>query len=138
MEFDIAQGKTILVFATAILAYTIPSMIGGNGYLSVYLCGILLGNSYLPHKRDMVLFFDVLTGVAQMMIFFLLGLLVTPSQLPQVIIPSFVIMIFLTLVGRPVSVAALLAGFSGIYRADGTGVLGRDFGVLLPLFLQSM
>lgn len=55
--------------------------------------------------------FDVLTGVAQMMIFFLLGLLVTPSQLPQVIIPSFVIMIFLTLVGRPVSVAALLAGF---------------------------
>lgn len=69
MEFDIAQGKTILVFATAILAYTIPSMIGGNGYLSVYLCGILLGNSYLPHKRDMVLFFDVLTGVAQMMIF---------------------------------------------------------------------
>lgn len=86
-------------------------MIGGNGYLSVYLCGILLGNSYLPHKRDMVLFFDVLTGVAQMMIFFLLGLLVTPSQLPQVIIPSFVIMIFLTLVGRPVSVAALLAGF---------------------------
>lgn len=111
MEFDIAQGKTILVFATAILAYTIPSMIGGNGYLSVYLCGILLGNSYLPHKRDMVLFFDVLTGVAQMMSFFLLGLLVTPSQLPQVIIPSFVIMIFLTLVGRPVSVAALLAGF---------------------------
>ena len=81
VEFDIAQGKTILVFATAILAYTIPSMIGGNGYLSVYLCGILL------------------------------GLLVTPSQLPQVIIPSFVIMIFLTLVGRPVSVAALLAGF---------------------------
>ena len=52
VEFDIAQGKTILVFATAILAYTIPSMIGGNGYLSVYLCGILLGNSYLPHKRD--------------------------------------------------------------------------------------
>lgn len=86
-------------------------MIGGNGYLSVYLCGIILGNSYLPHKRDMVLFFDVLTGVAQMMIFFLLGLLVTPSELPQVILPSLVIMIFLTFVGRPVSVAALLAGF---------------------------
>lgn len=111
VDFDIAQGKTILVFAAAILAYTVPSMIGGNGYLSVYLCGIILGNSYLPHKRDMVLFFDVLTGVAQMMIFFLLGLLVTPSELPQVILPSLVIMIFLTFVGRPVSVAALLAGF---------------------------
>ena len=84
-----------------------------------------------------MLFFDVLTGVAQMMIFFLLGLLVTPSQLPQVIIPSFVIMIFLTLVGRPVSVAALLAGFrASIGRWDWCP--GRDFGVLLPLFLQSM
>ena len=36
VDFDIAQGKTILVFAAAILAYTVPSMIGGNGYLSVY------------------------------------------------------------------------------------------------------
>ena len=35
VDFDIAQGKTILVFAAAILAYTVPSMIGGNGYLSV-------------------------------------------------------------------------------------------------------
>ena len=111
VEFDISQGKTILVFAVAILAYTVPALIGGNGYLSVYLCGIILGNSYLPHKRDMVLFFDVLTGVAQMMIFFLLGLLVTPSELPQVILPSLVIMVFLTFVSRPVSVAAVLTGF---------------------------
>ncbi len=99
------------MFAVAILAYTVPALIGGNGYLSVYLCGIILGNSYLPHKRDMVLFFDVLTGVAQMMIFFLLGLLVTPSELPQVILPSLVIMVFLTFVSRPVSVAAVLTGF---------------------------
>ena len=118
-EFDIAQGKTILVFAAAILAYTIPDLIGGNGYLSVYLCGIILGNSYLPHKRDMVRFFDVLTGVAQMMIFFLLGLLVTPSQLPQVILPSFVIMAFLTLIGRPLSAAILLSGFKSSFGQIG-------------------
>ena len=57
------------------------------------------------------MFFDVLTWVAQMMIFFLLGLLVTPSELPQVILPSLVIMVFLTFVSRPVSVAAVLTGF---------------------------
>lgn len=110
------------------------SMIGGNGYLSVYLCGILLGNSYLPHKRDMVLFFDVLTGVAQMMIFFLLGLLVTPSQLPQVIIPSFVIMIF-HYPGWPSCVCSrTFSWFSGIYRADGTGVLGGTSGCCFHCF----
>ena len=59
------RGKTILVFAAAILAYTVPSMIGGNGYLSVYLCGIILGNSYLPHNLDMVLFFDGLTEMCR-------------------------------------------------------------------------
>lgn len=59
------------------------------------------GNSYLPHKRDLVLTFDVLTGIAQMVIFFLLGLLVTPSQLPAVFLPSVLIMAFLTLVARP-------------------------------------
>lgn len=111
VRFNVTQGKTIAVFAVAILAYAIPSLLGGNGYLSVYLCGILMGNSYIPRKRDMVLFFDVLTGVAQMMIFFLLGLLVTPSQLPQVVIPAALIMIFMTVIGRPVAVGGILACF---------------------------
>ena len=42
------QGETIFVFAVAILAYALAGQLGGNGYLSVYLCGILMGNSYLP------------------------------------------------------------------------------------------
>ncbi len=96
-----------------------------------------VGNSYLPHKRDMVLFFDVLTGVAQMMIFFLLGLLVTPSELPQVILPSLVIMIFLTFVGRPVSVAALLAGF-GHQSGRSVWYHGPGCVALPPLYLLSM
>ncbi len=111
MKINITQGKTMLAFAAAILAYALPSMLGGNGYLSVYICGIIMGNSYFPHKKDMVLFFDALTGVAQMMIFFLLGLLATPSQLPQVLGPSLLIIIFMTIAGRPAAVACILAGF---------------------------
>lgn len=80
LSIELEQGETILVFAVATLAYTLPGLLGGNGYLSVYLCGILMGNSYLPGKRDLVHFFDVVTGVCQMMIFFLLGLLVTPGK----------------------------------------------------------
>ena len=58
------QGETIFVFAMAILAYALAGQLEGNGYLSVYLCGILMGNSYLPKKRDLVRFFDVITNVA--------------------------------------------------------------------------
>ena len=110
-QVTVTQGKTMLVFSVAMLAYALAAVTGGNGYLSVYLCGILMGNAYIPQKRDLVQFFDVLTGVAQMMIFFLLGLLVTPSQLPEVFLPSLLIMVFMTLIGRPAAVAALLAGF---------------------------
>ncbi len=109
--FYVAQGNTIFLFACAILAYAIPSVLGGNGYLSVYLCGIVLGNSYLPKKRDLVLFFDVLTGVAQILIFFLLGLLVTPSELPVVFFPSLCIMLCLTFLARPLAISAVLLPF---------------------------
>lgn len=110
-HFYIAQGNTIFLFAAALLSFALPSYFGGNGYLSAYLCGILMGNSYLPRKRDLVLMFDVLTGVAQMIIFFLLGLLVTPSQLGAVFFPSLLIMIFLTFVARPIAVSAVLLPF---------------------------
>lgn len=111
VNFEISQGETIFIFAVAILAYAFPSVIGGNGYLSVYICGILMGNSYIPEKKSLVHFFDVLTNVAQMMIFFLLGLLVTPSQLPAVWPPALCIMLFLTFVARPAAVAILLMPF---------------------------
>ena len=107
-DFYMEQGKTIFVFAVAILAYALPSALGGNGYLSVYLCGILMGNYALPEKKELVHFFDAVTGIGQMMIFFLLGLLVTPAQLPQVFVPALAIMAFLTLAARPLASAILL------------------------------
>ena len=55
-----------------IVGYALPSVAGGNGYLSVYLCGILIGNRFIPDKKEMVHFFDILTEIAQMVIFFLL------------------------------------------------------------------
>ena len=86
-HFNMAEGETIFVLASALLAYALPNILGGNGYLSVYICGIWMGNSSIPKKRNQVRFFDVLTGVAQMMIFFLLGLLVTPAKLSSVALP---------------------------------------------------
>ena len=60
IDVTVTQGKTILVFSVAILAYALPAVAGGNGYLSVYLCGIWLGNTNLVEKRYQVYFFGVL------------------------------------------------------------------------------
>lgn len=102
---------TIFVVAVAILSYTIPSLLGGNGYLSVYIVGILLGNQTIKNKQSLVHFFDGITGLMQMLIFFLLGLLAFPSQLPNVILPSLLIAIFLTFFARPISVFLILTPF---------------------------
>lgn len=118
-DFSMAQGKTIFVFAVAIIAYALPNAVGGNGYLSVYLCGILMGNRYFPGKRDLVHFFDAVTGISQMMIFFLLGLLVTPVELPQVLVPAILIMLFMTIIGRPLASAAVLLPFRSSLRQIG-------------------
>ena len=111
--------KTIFVFAIAIVSYALPSVIGGNGYLSVYLCGILLGNSKISQKRYLVHFFDVVTDVAQVIIFFLLGLLVTPANLPQVFLPALIITACMTFLVRPVVITAILAPFRSSFRQIG-------------------
>lgn len=105
------ESRTVFLFGVMLLSYALPAVLGGNGYLAVYLCGIRLGNTRLTNKRYLVHFFDVLTDVSQVIIFFLLGLLVTPAELPAVLLPALAIMAFLTLVARPVVTGLLLLPF---------------------------
>ena len=102
---------TIFVFSMALPAYAGAAVLGGNGYLSTYLAGLILGNRPLHNKKSLVHFFDGLTGLMQMLIFFLLGLLAFPSALPGIISVAFAIALFLTFVARPVSVFAILTPF---------------------------
>lgn len=111
VSFHADHERTVFVFSVALIAYTLPAVLGGNGYLSVYLCGIIMGNSYIPQKRYLVHFFDVLTNVAQVIIFFLLGLLVTPSNLPEVLLPALLVMIIMTFIARPLVTFCLLKPF---------------------------
>ncbi len=102
---------TVMLVAVAILAYVLPTMIDGNGYLSAYICGIILGNSSIPNKKKQVGFFDGITDLMQVILFFIIGLLSTPSKLPMVILPALGIALFLTLIARPVAVALLMTPF---------------------------
>lgn len=100
--------ETVFVLALAILSFALPQLINGNGYLSVYICGIVLGNSQINNKAPLVNFFDGVTGLAQISIFFLLGLLSTPTQMLPILLPSLAIAVFLTFISRPLSVFAVL------------------------------
>ncbi|MGN0483363.1 MAG: potassium/proton antiporter [Lachnospiraceae bacterium] len=102
----------IFVFAMALLAYGGAESLGGNGYLSVYVAGLIFGNRPLKNKKALVHFFDGVTGLMQMLIFFLLGLLAFPSKLFSVFGLALAIAVFLTFVARPVTIFALLAPFS--------------------------
>lgn len=107
-----AEGaQTIFLFAVAIVAYALPSYLGGNGFLAVYLAGIVLGASDITGKVEIAHFFDTLTEMAEMTIFFLLGLLVTPARLPQMLLPGLALMAFMPFVSRPIAVGMLLAPF---------------------------
>lgn len=103
--------ESILVFGMALISYAGSSVIGGNGYLSAYITGIILGNSQIPNKKSLVHFFDGLTGLMQILIFFLLGLVSFPSQMLPIILPALAIALFLTFVARPLSVFAILTPF---------------------------
>ena len=101
----------IFIVGVALAAYAVPSLIGGNGYLSTYIVGIVLGNAKIHEKAEIVHFFDGLTVAAQMLVFFLLGLLSEPAMFPTVIVPGILIALFVTFVARPATAFAILAPF---------------------------
>jgi len=111
LDFSESGMDIVFVFAAAVLAYALPAAVGGNGYLGTYLAGILMGNAAIPRKRSLVPFFDGVTGLAQMVLFFLLGLLATPSDIPAVLPAALGVTVFLTFVSRPAAVFLLLKPF---------------------------
>ena len=116
IKFQTAGFDAIFVVAIALLSYALPSYFGGNGFLSAYIVGIVLGNIEINNKKNLVNFFDGVTGLMQMLIFFLLGLLSFPSRLPYVVIPALLIFLWLTFIARPVAVALVLTPFKSRLR----------------------
>lgn len=106
----------VFIVAVALVAYAAPTLLGGNGYLSVYITGILLGNHTIQNKQALVNFFDGATGLMQMVLFFLLGLLSFPSHLPAIIPTALAAALFLTFVARPLAVGLILGPFRSTFR----------------------
>lgn len=111
MQFATEGFDLVFILGIAIASYALPSALGGNGYLSTYICGLLMGNQRLRAKREMVNFFAGVTGLMQITIFFLLGLLASPAHLKQFALEGLLVMLILTLLVRPIVVLGLMRPF---------------------------
>ena len=110
-NFEIESFYIIFIIAMAIISYSLSEWMGGNGYLSVYISGIIIGNSKIPHKKTLVHFLDGVSWIMQIILFFILGLLANPLELPKVIGKSVVISVGIIFIARPISVFLVLKKF---------------------------
>ena len=102
---------TIFIVAVALLSFSVSDLVQGNGYLSVYITGIILGNSQIKNKLNLMHFFDGITALCQVIIFFLIGFLSFPHKIPEILLPAILITLFLTFVARPFAVFLTLLPF---------------------------
>ncbi len=112
----------ILLFTFCILIFSLTYFLKGNGYLAVYIGGLVIGNAKLAHKRSSMNFFDGLAWMSQLMMFLTLGLLVNPSELIPVLIPGLIISFLMIFVTRPITVFLCLAPFRKMPVRDKTFV----------------
>ncbi|MDY5304935.1 potassium/proton antiporter [Fusobacterium gastrosuis] len=109
-NLDVSFTMAFLMGVT-LLTYAFTEYLGGNGYIAIYLLGILIGNEDFKGKSEIVSFFNGVTSIMQMMIFFLLGLLVSPAIAFEYIIPAIILMLGLTFIIRPFAIHLLMLPF---------------------------
>jgi cell volume regulation protein A len=94
----------VLALAGGLLTYALTNLLGGNGFLAIYVVGLVLGNTTLAHQQSIRYFMDSMAWGAQILMFLLLGLLVFPDQLVNTLPAALLITFVLIFVARPLSV----------------------------------
>ncbi len=117
LEYDGLYPPFLLSWA--MIAYAVPALVGGSGFLSVYLAGIVIANRPLVHRKSLTGFFDGLAWLMQISMFLVLGLLVFPSRLPPLFGSALALSAFLILVARPIAVFFSLLGTGRSVRQKG-------------------
>lgn len=101
----------VLTLSLACIAFGVPTLLYGSGFLAVYVAGMVLGNGPLPYRAGLLRVHDFVAWLSQVVMFIALGLLVFPRQLPDVAAPGLAVAAFLAVVARPLAVLACLAPF---------------------------
>ena len=104
----------ILLLSLIFITFTLTDFVKGNGYLAVYILGVVVGNAKLAFRKDINTFMDGLTWLFQIIMFLTLGLLVNPHELLDVAGVALLIGLFMIVIARPVSIFACLLPFRHI------------------------
>ena len=113
-----ASLYSVLLLACVFFTFSFTSLIKGNGYLAVYIAGLIVGNNKLVNKRTVTTFFDGITWLFQIIMFLMLGLLVTLEDAlkPQLLLLGIIAGLFLMFVARPMAVILALAPFRNLSK----------------------
>lgn len=111
INVDNSSLYSVLLLALVFFTFTFTDLLNGNGYLAVYIAGLVVGNQKFVHKRSITTFFESFAWLWQIVMFLTLGLLVNPSELLPVAGFGLAIGAFMIIIGRPLSVVLCLLPF---------------------------
>jgi potassium/hydrogen antiporter len=101
----------ILALSLGLLSFGLAAVLGGSGFLAIYLAGIVLGNSTIVFRNGIFLFHDAGAWLGQMILFIMLGLLSFPSRLAAVSLDGLLLALVLIFAARPVAVLISVFAF---------------------------
>ena len=104
----------ILLLSLVFITFTTTDLLKGNGYLAIYIAGVVVGNSRLAFRKEIGTFMNGMTWLFQIIMFLTLGLLVNPHEMVDIIGVALLIALFMIIVARPISVFACLLPFRNI------------------------
>ena len=114
LDIDNQSLYPILLLAYVFFVFSVTDLLKGNGYLAVYITGLVVGNHKIVHKKSITIFFDGFAWLSQLIMFLTLGLLVSPRQVLSVAGTGLLIGGALILISRPIGVWLSLLPFRGM------------------------
>ncbi len=116
INLDYSSLYSVLLLAICLFIFSVTDALHGNGYLAVYIAGLVVGNNKVAYKKSVVVFFDGIAWLCQIIMFLALGLLVNPSELVSIAPLAIGVALFMTFIARPLTVFLCLLPFKKITR----------------------